>query len=81
MVKFLRAKLWSGDTKRMAESEAMVTEGRAPLASGEITESPALGIQMMGTVSEFTRGKEYKVRAVTGRQRTALSFENLILFN
>ena len=62
MVKFLRSKLWSGDTKRMAESEAMQTEARAPLASGEMTESPAPG-QMAGTVSEFTRGKEYKVRA------------------
>ena len=61
MVKFLRAKFWTGD-KRMAESEAMQTEtGRAPLASGELTESPAPA--MAGTVSEFTRGKEYKVRA------------------
>ena len=59
MVHFLRAKLWSGDTKRMAESEAMQTEARAPLASGELTESPTPG-QMAGTVSEFTRGKGYK---------------------
>ena len=53
----------------MAESEAMQTEtGRAPLASGELTESPSPGHQMAapamaGLVSEFTRGKEYKVRA------------------
>ena len=62
MVKFLRTKFWSGDGKRMAESEAMQTEARAPLASGELTESPTPG-QMAGTVSEFTQGKEYKVSA------------------
>ena len=45
----------------MAESEVMEVEGRAPLASGELTESP--GLQIGGQVAEFTRGKEYKVNS------------------
>ena len=52
----------------MAESEAMQTEARAPLASGEVTESPGPA-QMAGLVSEFTRGKEYKVRVQVQRLR------------
>ena len=54
----------------MAESEAMQTEARAPLASGEVTESPGPA-QMAGLVSEFTRGKEYKVR-VQGKETKGL---------
>ena len=73
MVKFLRTKFWSGDGKRMAESEAMQTEARAPLASGEVTESPGPA-QMSGLVSEFTRGKEYKVRVERLRDKRSYCY-------
>ena len=45
------------------ETAAMETEGRAPLASQEATATPAPAL--CGQVSEFTRGKEFKV--FTGR--------------
>ena len=34
------------------------SEGRAPLASEETMESP---VQLCGEISEFSRGKEFKV--------------------
>ena len=46
------------------ETAAMETEARAPLASQEATATPAPGPApaLCGQVSEFTRGKEFKVR-------------------
>ena len=46
------------------ETAAMETEGRAPLASQEATATPAPAPApaLCGQVSEFTRGKEFKVR-------------------
>ena len=50
-MKFIRAKLQM-DVDR---------EGRAPLASEETMESP---VQLCGEISEFSRGKEFKVNIV-----------------
>ena len=55
LVKLIRTKLRVGDT--MAED--MDTAVRAPLASQEaMEESP---MQICGQISEYTRGKEFKV--------------------
>ena len=45
------------------------TEGRAPLASEEVTEEVTC-VQLCGQDSEFARGKEFKVRcsAFLGKQ-------------
>ena len=48
LLKFLRAKLQMD----------VDSEGRAPLASEETMESP---VQLCGEISEFSRGKEFKV--------------------
>ena len=44
------------------ETAAMETETRAPLASQEATATPAPAPALCGQVSEFTRGKEFKVK-------------------